>query len=142
MLTFGVVVLAVTDRRRPEEFSCAVLRCEVHTDGFGGWAGVLIPPIGTGTMIALQTSETPPKAPQQPTTLTGRPLRRPPGIKKTRPISWRSLRRHGRRVRRSEGGNRVVLDRGPELGVERRVRHKVAVHGLRGRGHEGPGIGD
>jgi hypothetical protein len=76
---FGVMVLAVTDRRRPEEFWCAALGYEVHTDGFGGSAGVLIPPIGTGTMIALQTSEMPPKAPQQPTTLTGRPPRRPPG---------------------------------------------------------------
>jgi hypothetical protein len=71
MLMFGVMVLAVTDRRRPEEFWCAALGYEVHTDGFGGSAGVLIPPIGTGTMIALQTSEMPPKAPQQPTTLTG-----------------------------------------------------------------------
>jgi hypothetical protein len=40
---------------------------------------VLIPPIGTGTMIALQTSETLPRAPQQPSTLTGRPPWRPPG---------------------------------------------------------------
>jgi catechol 2,3-dioxygenase-like lactoylglutathione lyase family enzyme len=60
MLTFGVVVLGVTDRRRAEEFWCAALGYEVRDDGFGGWARVLIPPDGTGTMIALQTSETPP----------------------------------------------------------------------------------
>jgi len=42
MLTFGVMVLAVTDRRRPEEFWCAALRYDVHTDGFGGWPGVLM----------------------------------------------------------------------------------------------------
>jgi catechol 2,3-dioxygenase-like lactoylglutathione lyase family enzyme len=61
MLTFGVVVLGVTDRRRPEAFWCAALGYEVREDGFRGWARVLIPPGGTGTMIALQTSETPPE---------------------------------------------------------------------------------
>jgi catechol 2,3-dioxygenase-like lactoylglutathione lyase family enzyme len=60
MLTFGVVVLGVTDRRRAEAFWCAALGYEVREDGFGGWARVLVPPDGTGTMIALQTSETPP----------------------------------------------------------------------------------
>jgi len=61
MLTFGVVVLGVTDRRRAEEFWCAALGYEVREDGFGGWARVLVPPVGTGTVIALQTSETPPE---------------------------------------------------------------------------------
>jgi catechol 2,3-dioxygenase-like lactoylglutathione lyase family enzyme len=61
MLTFGVVVLGVTDRRRAEEFWCAALGYEVREDGFGGWACVLAPPGGTGTMIALQTSQTPPE---------------------------------------------------------------------------------
>ncbi len=61
MLTFGVVVLGVTDRRRAEEFWCAALGYEVREDGFGGWAKVLGPSGGTGTMIALQLSETPPE---------------------------------------------------------------------------------
>ena len=61
MLTFGVVVLGVTDRARAEEFWCAALGYRVRDDGFGGWARVLEPPGGTGTMIALQLSETPPE---------------------------------------------------------------------------------
>jgi catechol 2,3-dioxygenase-like lactoylglutathione lyase family enzyme len=61
VLTFGVVVLGVTDWRRAEEFWCAALRYEVRDDGFGGWARVLVPPGGTGTVIALQTSQTPPQ---------------------------------------------------------------------------------
>jgi catechol 2,3-dioxygenase-like lactoylglutathione lyase family enzyme len=61
MLTFGVVVLGVTDRWRAEEFWCSALGYEARDDGFGGWARVLAPPSGTGTMIALQTSETAPE---------------------------------------------------------------------------------
>ena len=61
MLTFGVVVLGVTDRQRAQEFWCAALGYQVHGDGFGGWAKVLGPPGGVGTMIALQFSETPPE---------------------------------------------------------------------------------
>ena len=61
MLAFGVVVLGVTDRARAEEFWCAALGYRVHDDGFGGWARVLEPPGGAGTMIALQLSETPPE---------------------------------------------------------------------------------
>jgi catechol 2,3-dioxygenase-like lactoylglutathione lyase family enzyme len=61
MLTFGVVVLGVTDRRRAEEFWCAALGYQVREDGFGGWARVLVPPDGAGTAIALQTSQTPPQ---------------------------------------------------------------------------------
>jgi catechol 2,3-dioxygenase-like lactoylglutathione lyase family enzyme len=60
VLTFGVVVLGVTDRQRAEEFWCAALGYEVRTDGFGGWARILVPPRGTGTAIALQASQTPP----------------------------------------------------------------------------------
>ncbi len=61
MLMFGVVVLGVTDRQRAEEFWCAALEYEVREDDFGGWAKVLVPPDGAGTMIALQTSETLPE---------------------------------------------------------------------------------
>ncbi len=61
MLTLGVVVLGVTDRRRAEEFWCAALGYQVRDDGFGGWARVLVPPDGTGTVIALQTSQTAPQ---------------------------------------------------------------------------------
>ncbi len=61
MLAFGVVVLGVTDRWRAEEFWCTALGCQVRDDGFGGWASVLVPPDATGTMIALQTSQTPPE---------------------------------------------------------------------------------
>jgi catechol 2,3-dioxygenase-like lactoylglutathione lyase family enzyme len=58
MLTFGVVVLGVTDRRRAEEFWSAALGYEVRGGPFGGWAHVLAPPDGTGPVIALQTSQT------------------------------------------------------------------------------------
>jgi catechol 2,3-dioxygenase-like lactoylglutathione lyase family enzyme len=61
MLTFGVVVLGVTDRQRATEFWRAALGYQVREDGFGGWATVLVPPGGTGTAIALQVSETPPE---------------------------------------------------------------------------------
>jgi hypothetical protein len=61
MLTFGVVVLGVVDRQRAMDFWCAALGYQVREDGFGGWATVLVPPGGTGTMIALQLSETPPE---------------------------------------------------------------------------------
>ena len=61
MLTFGVVVLGVTERQRAKEFWCAALGYQAREDGFGGWGTVLVPPGGTGTMIALQLSETPPQ---------------------------------------------------------------------------------
>jgi len=64
MLTFGVVVLGVTDRPRAEAFWSAALGYRLRDGGFGGWARVLEPPGGsgsrTGNMIALQVSETPP----------------------------------------------------------------------------------
>jgi catechol 2,3-dioxygenase-like lactoylglutathione lyase family enzyme len=61
MLTFGVVVLGVTDRPRAERFWSAALGYRVHEGGFGGWSRVLEPPGGPGTMIALQISQTPPE---------------------------------------------------------------------------------
>jgi catechol 2,3-dioxygenase-like lactoylglutathione lyase family enzyme len=61
MLSFGVLVLGVTDVRRAAEFWCAVLGYELREDGFGGWATVLVPPDGSGTAIALQHSQTPPE---------------------------------------------------------------------------------
>jgi catechol 2,3-dioxygenase-like lactoylglutathione lyase family enzyme len=61
MLTFGVVVLGVTDRQRAAEFWSAALGYQVRERPFGGWARVLTPPGGTGAVIALQTSRTPPE---------------------------------------------------------------------------------
>jgi len=62
MLTFGVVVLGVTDRQRAEEFWCAALGYQVGGGPSCGWARVLTPPPGgTGPVIALQTSRTPPE---------------------------------------------------------------------------------
>jgi catechol 2,3-dioxygenase-like lactoylglutathione lyase family enzyme len=57
MLTFGVVVLGVTDRRRAEEFWSAALGYEVREGPYGGWAHVLAPSDGTGPVIALQMSQ-------------------------------------------------------------------------------------
>jgi catechol 2,3-dioxygenase-like lactoylglutathione lyase family enzyme len=61
MLSFGVVVLGVTDVPRAAEFWSAALGYELREDGFGGWATVLVPPGGSGTAIALQRSQTPPE---------------------------------------------------------------------------------
>src|SRR4029077_16190977 len=61
MVTFGVVVLGVTDRPRAARFWSAALGYRVREDGFGGWSKALIPPGGTGTRIALQASQTPPE---------------------------------------------------------------------------------
>jgi catechol 2,3-dioxygenase-like lactoylglutathione lyase family enzyme len=62
MLTFGVVVLGVTDRQRAEDFWCAALGYRVRESPFGGWARVLTPPPGrTGAVIALQISQTSPQ---------------------------------------------------------------------------------
>ena len=63
MLTFGVVVLGVTDRQRAAKFWCTALGYQPSEEPFGGWAKVLTPPPGgTGAVIALQTSRTPPEA--------------------------------------------------------------------------------
>jgi catechol 2,3-dioxygenase-like lactoylglutathione lyase family enzyme len=60
VLSVGVVVLGVGDVERAAMFWSEALGYEVRTDGFGGWATVIIPPAdGAGTKIALQTSETP-----------------------------------------------------------------------------------
>ena len=61
MLSLGVVVLGVTDVPRAAEFWTTALGYELREDGFGGWATVLVPPSGSGTAIALQTSQTPPE---------------------------------------------------------------------------------
>jgi catechol 2,3-dioxygenase-like lactoylglutathione lyase family enzyme len=60
MLTIGVVAVGVSDVARATEFWRGALGYDVRTDGFGGWSTVLVPPGGSGTMIALQRSETPP----------------------------------------------------------------------------------
>ena len=59
VLSFGVVVLGVTDVQRAAEFWSAALGHKLREDGFGGWANVLVPPNGAGTAIALQRSERP-----------------------------------------------------------------------------------
>lgn len=61
MLSFGVVVLGVTDVPRAAQFWSAALGYELREDGFGGWATVLVPPGGSGTAVALQRSQTPPE---------------------------------------------------------------------------------
>jgi catechol 2,3-dioxygenase-like lactoylglutathione lyase family enzyme len=61
VLTFGVVVLGVTDAQRAAAFWSAALGYTLREDGFGGWARVLVPPGGAGTAIALQLSQTPPR---------------------------------------------------------------------------------
>jgi catechol 2,3-dioxygenase-like lactoylglutathione lyase family enzyme len=58
MLKMGVVVLGVGDVERAARFWQEALGYAVRTDGFGGWATVLVPP-GGGTGIALQRSRTP-----------------------------------------------------------------------------------
>ncbi len=61
MLNIGVVVLGVSDVRRAAAFWCEALGYETREDGFGGWSMVLVPPGDSGTLIALQRSETPPQ---------------------------------------------------------------------------------
>ena len=61
MLHVGVLALGVADVQRAGRFWCAALDYEVRTDGFGGWATVLVPRSGSGLKIALQRSETAPQ---------------------------------------------------------------------------------
>jgi catechol 2,3-dioxygenase-like lactoylglutathione lyase family enzyme len=62
MLSVGVIALGVDDVERAAAFWCAALGYERRTDGFGGWALVLVPPhADAGTRIALQRSQTPPQ---------------------------------------------------------------------------------
>lgn len=61
MLTFGVVVLGVTDRDRAADFWCQALGYERQDHPFGGWDVTLVPGDHLlGAVIALQTSATPP----------------------------------------------------------------------------------
>jgi catechol 2,3-dioxygenase-like lactoylglutathione lyase family enzyme len=61
VLTIGIVALGVTDVPRASAFWREALGYDVRTDGFGGWSTVLVPPAGrTGTLLALQRSETAP----------------------------------------------------------------------------------
>jgi|SRR5579871_5759961 len=61
-VSVGVVVLGVSDVGRAASFWCGALDYEMRTDGFGGWAVVLVPHDGVeGTKLALQRSETPPQ---------------------------------------------------------------------------------
>ena len=59
VLNLGLVAVGVTDIGRAAQFWCAALGYELREDGYGGWATVLAPPDGRGTMIALQRSQTP-----------------------------------------------------------------------------------
>lgn len=60
MLTVGIVVLGVNDLQRAADFWSAALDYQLRQDGFGGFANALVPRAGTGTVIGLQASETPP----------------------------------------------------------------------------------
>jgi catechol 2,3-dioxygenase-like lactoylglutathione lyase family enzyme len=60
MLSYGLVVLGVSDVPRAELFWCAALGYERCPDPFGGWSTVLVPPGRTDSAIALQLSETVP----------------------------------------------------------------------------------
>jgi len=57
----GVIVLGVTDVPGAVRFWQQALGWDLRTDGFGGWANVLMPPGGVGAEIALQRSVTPPQ---------------------------------------------------------------------------------
>jgi catechol 2,3-dioxygenase-like lactoylglutathione lyase family enzyme len=60
MLSVGVVVLGVEDVEGAVAFWREALGYELRTDGFGGWAKVLVPPGGgAGPKVALQRSQTP-----------------------------------------------------------------------------------
>ena len=61
VLHVGVLALGVADVQRAARFWCAALDYELRTDGFGGWATVLVPRSGSGLKIALQRSETAPQ---------------------------------------------------------------------------------
>lgn len=58
MLTYGLVVLGVSDVRRAARFWCAALGYEIHPGPFGGFSTVLTPPGSTASAIALQPSLT------------------------------------------------------------------------------------
>jgi catechol 2,3-dioxygenase-like lactoylglutathione lyase family enzyme len=60
MLSLGLVVLGVTDVPGAARFWGEALGYHLVQGGFGGFASVLAPRSGSGTMIALQRSQTPP----------------------------------------------------------------------------------
>jgi catechol 2,3-dioxygenase-like lactoylglutathione lyase family enzyme len=62
MLSYGLVVLGVSDRSRAERFWCAALGYERYPGRFGGFSVVLVPPGLMSNAIALQPSETAPAA--------------------------------------------------------------------------------
>ncbi len=59
MLTFGVVVLGVTERARAEEFWCAALDYHVRDDGSGG-------PEGNRFCTSTPATSTPSRGPAPP----------------------------------------------------------------------------
>lgn len=59
MLTFGVVVLGVSDVDRAAEFWSKALGYTLRRDGLYGIVNLLAPPDGNGIPIGLQRSETP-----------------------------------------------------------------------------------
>ncbi len=61
MLNIGLIAVGVTDIARAAQFWCAALGYELREDGYGGWAKVLMPQAGSGTVIALQRSQTLPQ---------------------------------------------------------------------------------
>ena len=61
MLNIGLIAVGVTDIGRAAQFWREALGYELREDGYAGWATVLMPPAGSGTMIALQRSQTPPQ---------------------------------------------------------------------------------
>jgi catechol 2,3-dioxygenase-like lactoylglutathione lyase family enzyme len=60
VLGVGVVVLGVVDVQRAAAFWTQALGYRLRGEPFGGWATVLVPDSGTGALIALQRSESPP----------------------------------------------------------------------------------
>jgi catechol 2,3-dioxygenase-like lactoylglutathione lyase family enzyme len=60
MVTFGVIVLSVSDVSRAEQFWTEALGYQLRRDGLGGWATVLTSPEGSGAKLALQRSATRP----------------------------------------------------------------------------------
>jgi catechol 2,3-dioxygenase-like lactoylglutathione lyase family enzyme len=61
MVHIGVLAIGVSDVERAANFWCDALGYRRREDGFGGWSIVLVPPTGSGTMLALQQSDTPPR---------------------------------------------------------------------------------
>lgn len=59
MLRLGVGALGVSDRERAATFWENAIGYRRRLDGFGGWPLVLEDPSGEGTILALQSSESP-----------------------------------------------------------------------------------